>query len=242
MATQDQRERLVRDLRELILATQEQHPDQQQAERSADSSLSDRSRRIIGALHALAQTLYAASQYNSEVDPTLARKAIGNVLIRVIDLVLELHPDQPSLPLSLSQLLLALKDLDRGAVSPLLTPEKTSARPPDRFNEVFLRAVAAAAMTVLVDGGVRRDDASQYVAHSMRKMGYRLRGNAPDAKQIARWRATLMGKKRSDAKDVKRYQDALIEMKDKEPYQAADILLSSLPSMHPPNFPKKPPS
>jgi hypothetical protein len=51
-----------------------------------------------------------------------------------------------------------------------------------------------------------------------------------------------MGKKGADAKDVKRYRDALVEMSDKEPYQAADILLTSLPHLHPPNFPRKPPS
>src|SRR5262249_14311397 len=72
-----------------------------------------RAMEIIRAINQLGHTLHACSMYDAK-QPEDLRKVMANILIKVIDLIMELYPDHPEWAIPLNQLLFSLKDLDRG--------------------------------------------------------------------------------------------------------------------------------
>jgi hypothetical protein len=120
----------------------EQSPPQQMA-------LSDRSAAIMRAIAELGETLHTSATYKA-THPQEVRKVAGNILIKVIDLILQLYPEHPDWVIPLNQLLYGLRDLDRGKPNILFEPVKLDNRPPNTIADVIFRAIPAAAMTVLM--------------------------------------------------------------------------------------------
>jgi hypothetical protein len=128
----------------------------------------------------LAFTLRAASTFNPAQQPDCGRESVRTALAGVIRLVAALFPNEPSLPVSLNHLLYGLWDLDQGKVVPLLRPAKVPYSPGKSLSEDLLRALPAAAMTVLVNNRVmKRTDAGSEIARRLTRMGYRHPSGAP---------------------------------------------------------------
>jgi hypothetical protein len=87
------------------------------------------------AIGKLGDTLHASSKYNA-TNPEGLRKVAANILIKVIDLVLELYPRNPEWAIPLNQLLYGLKDLDRGKPNRLFEPVRLDHGPPNPIADV----------------------------------------------------------------------------------------------------------
>jgi hypothetical protein len=120
-----------------------------QDRRPQEQAFSDRSAGIVAAVAKLGATLHGAATSNAE-QPQDVRKVAANILVKVIDLILELYPDHPDWVIPLNQLLFGLKDLDRGKPNSLFEAVKLENRPPNNVADVLFRAIPAAAMTVLM--------------------------------------------------------------------------------------------
>jgi hypothetical protein len=169
------------------------------------------------------------------------RKVAGNILIKVIDLILELYPEHPEWIIPLDQLLFGLRDLDRGKSNNLFQPLKLDHRPPNTIADMIFRAIPAAAMTILMKKArVKRTEAAATIARKLNKLGYRdgsgalIKGN-----QVAQWREDVTARQPRELA-ARRYYDALKEVEALEPQAAVTFLLNALPSLPPPHFPQNP--
>jgi hypothetical protein len=114
-------------------------------------------------------------------------------LAGVIKLISDLFPEEPAFPAPLIQLRQDLDDLERGKVAPFFEPVKVAHRPPTALSEELFRAIAAAAMTRLMeDKDLSRDNAARDVAGRFSRMGAKSSGEAITARQIAKWREKMM--------------------------------------------------
>lgn len=128
-------------------------------------------------------------------DPESQRQAAMMSLAAVIDFlnsVDDCHREQLGKPLV--TLFIALDALDKGKRSPLLGPTKQGGRPADTDFEAGYKAEAAAAMTLLMDNGLRQKEAARKVAKELSRFGYRLPGGrAPSARTVRGWRDECIG-------------------------------------------------
>ena len=211
----------------------EQSPPQQMA-------LSDRSAAIMRAIAELGETLHTSATYKA-THPQEVRKVAGNILIKVIDLILQLYPEHPDWVIPLNQLLYGLRDLDRGKPNILFEPVKLDNRPPNTIADVIFRAIPAAAMTVLMKKArVKRTEAAQTIAGRLNKLGYIDRSGGPiKGIQVAQWREDIMAQRPRELA-ARRYLDALKEVEALEPQEAVTYLLNALVSLPPPHFPQNP--
>jgi len=214
-------------------AMNEAQPQQEEVARA-------RSAAIITAVANLAVTLHACATANVE-QPQEVRKVAANILIKVIDLILELHPEHPEWVIPLNQLLYGLKDLDRGKPNILFQPVKLDNRPPNTIADVIFRAIPAAAMTILMKKGrVKRTEAAATIARRLNKLGYRDGSGGPfKGNQVAQWREDIMAQRPREL-SARRYHDALKEVEAMEPQEAMTYILNALPSLPPPHFPQNP--
>jgi hypothetical protein len=207
--------------------------EQSQAEQEASRT---RSAAIIAAIAKLGDTLHGCSTYNA-TNPEDLRKVAANILIKVIDLVLELYPRKPEWAIPLNQLLYGLKDLDRGKPNPLFEPVKLDHGPPNPIADVIFRPIPAAAMTCLMDNGVKRRPAAETIARRLNSLGYRGRsGQRIKATQVMQWREEVMSRVPKEELAARRYWEALNEVKGMGSEEAVAYLLNSLPSLPPPHF------
>ena len=99
----------------------------------------------------------------------------------MIQLISAMCPNEVSLLLPLNELLYGLYDLDRGKVVALLGPTKVSHSPGIATSDELFRAMAAAAMTCLVERtAMTRAQAAKDVARRLSRMGYK----HPSGKEI----------------------------------------------------------
>jgi hypothetical protein len=203
--------------------------------------VSARSAAIMARIERLAVTLHQSSTYDGQ-GPQEVRKVAANVLIKVVDLVLELYPDHPEWVVPLQQLLFGLKDLDRGKPNRLFEPVKVDHCPPNSISDVMFRAIPAAAMTCLMErGGIKRTQAAATIAKRLNALGYTDRfGGAIKGAQVEQWREEAMAKRPKEELAARRYHEALIEVEAKAPQEAVTYLLESLPRLPPPHFPNNP--
>ncbi|MFY9836128.1 MAG: hypothetical protein WAK55_06595 [Xanthobacteraceae bacterium] len=208
---------------------------------AGQETVSARSAAIVAAIGGLGATLHASSLYNAKL-PQDVRKVAANILIKVIDLIMELYPKNPEWVITLDQLLYGLKDLDRGKPNVLFEPVKLDNRPPNTIADVIFRAIPAAAMTCLMrKDGIKRAEAAETIARKLRKLGYKDRsGAAIKTAQIAQWREEAMARRPKEQLAARRYRDALNEVKGMTPEEAVTYLLASLPNLPPPHFPQNP--
>ncbi len=197
----------------------------------------------LAAIVVFTNTLREVSKIYGGRPPEESREAIKFALHGVIQLISGLYPTEPAFPRPLNDLLYALHDLDHGSVGPLLTPTMVSNRPGMALSEELFRAIVAATMTRLMEGGKKKKDAAREVARRLAKMGGKTASGAiVRAGQIEKWREKMMTERAAENKDVARYQEALKMLGGMKPEEAVDLLLSSLTDLSPSNFPKKPPA
>ncbi len=197
---------------------------------------------LTAAMQFLGVALQAASQYDPS-QPDHGRKHVVQALVGVNQLIAALFPNKPVLPVALVDLTCALKDLERGIVAPMLKPAEVSHRPPNALSAELFRALPAAAMTLEMQAGKSRNDASRDIAGQLNKMGYRGgSGNRIEASQVSKWREKMMTERAAENLAVARYQLALEQVKGMTPGEAAKVLLANMLALHPPTIPKKPAS
>jgi hypothetical protein len=199
---------------------------------------------IRAAIQLLGEALGKASSSFTLTPPDQARAAVRAALVATIQLISALYPDEPSFPGPLNQLLYDLKDLDHGRVGPLLEPTKVPNRPPSATSEELFRAIVAAAMTLLMDGGkVSRNEAARDIARRLSKMGCKHSSGKPvTGPQIAKWREKMTTEWAAENLAVARYQLALQMVSGEPPVEVVALILDSLTDLSPANFPKKPPA
>ena len=165
-------------------------------------------------------------------------------VVGMIQLISAMCPNEVSLLLPLNELLYGLYDLDRGKVVALLGPTKVSHSPGIATSDELFRAMAAAAMTCLVERtAMTRAQAAKDVARRLSRMGYKHpSGKEIKPAQIVDWREKMMTELAAENRAVGRYQTALYWVKDEEPQAALTFLLNALPGVSPARNPKKPPT
>lgn len=194
---------------------------------------------LAAAIQVLGLALQAASQYDPSL-PDHRRKHVVQALVGVNQLIAALFPNKPMLPVTLIDLACALKDLDRGIVSPMLKPAEVGHRPPNALSAELFRALPAAAMSLEMQAGKSRKDASHEIAARLNRMGYRdSLGNPIEGAQVAKWREKMMTERAAENLAVARYELALEQVKGMAPGEAAKFLLTNMPALNPPTIPKK---
>jgi hypothetical protein len=202
----------------------------------------ERAAELAIAIATFTNTLRAASTIYSGSPAEQARGAIKIALHGVVTLISNLYPNEPAFPRPLNDLLYHLHDLDHGAVA-VLKPTKVSSRPSLALSEELFRAIVAAAMTSLMNGGKKKKEAARDIARRLAKVGGKsASGEIIQAGQIEKWREKMMTERAAENKGVARYQEALEILSGMEPNEAVDLMLSSLTDLSPANFPKKPPA
>jgi hypothetical protein len=213
-----------------------QTPDEQaRAKRSAE---------LATAVQFFTNTIKMASANYSPTPPEQARAAVRIALVGVVRLILDFFPNEPSLPLPFNQLLYDLFDLEYGRVASFFEPKKVSNNPGISLSDGLFRAIAAAAMSRLVEGTkMSLDEAAHDIARKLSKMGGRhSSGKSIGASQITRWRETMMAGLASEDRGVARYKLTLELVAGTEPLKAVGFLMDQLPYLSPANFPKILPS
>jgi predicted phage terminase large subunit-like protein len=166
-----------------------------------------RTAEIRASLQFFARALQLASMGYTPEPPDQARTAVRIALAGVIKLISDLFPDEPSFPAPLIQLRLDLDDLERGKVSKLFKAKKVAHRPPTALSEELFRAMAAAAVTRLMEGAkLTHEKAGRDVARRLEKMGAKSSGKAVTYKQVADWREKMMTELASENLGVARYE------------------------------------
>jgi hypothetical protein len=195
---------------------------------------------LTAAMQFLGVALQAASGSDPH-QPDHGRKHVVQALVGVNRLIGALFPNLPALPVALIDLACALRDLERGIVAPLLRPAEVTHRPPNALSAELFRALPAAAMTLAMQAGKGRREASREIASQLYKMGYRdTSGNRIEGAQVAKWREKMMTERAAENLAVARYQLALEQVKGVAPGEAVEFLLANMPALHPPTIPKKP--
>jgi hypothetical protein len=142
-----------------------------------------------------ARLRFAKCLYEAYEEAEAHREAAMLSLTAVIDFLASVddcHREQLGKPLL--TLFVALDAVHKGKRSPLLEPAKQGGRPSDTDFEAGYKAWAAAAMTLLMDTGLRQKEAARKVAKEMSRHGYRLPGGkAPSATTVRAWRDQVIG-------------------------------------------------
>jgi hypothetical protein len=209
--------------------------------------MSERAQGAAGQISKLLHVLESA-----QIDPPSgnqkARAVVGNALICVIDLVQEFKPDNPTCVQPLRNLLYALKNLDQGHTSELLKKYKPRGRAPKSVEDVLVRSLICAAMTCLVKGGMKREEASRAVYRTLHAKRFKFPDLIRKAKssgsfragaQIEKWRERIMEEERSNNLTGRSYRDALELVREIPPDRAAKLLIELTQSCHPSYFPSK---
>jgi hypothetical protein len=187
------------------------------------------------------QEFWIRLQMASSYDPTAqdsGRSSARIALTAVLEFLAVLYPKLSPLPLSLQDLLQGLTDLDRGTVIPLLTPPKKRGRRTNQLSDELFRAIAAAAMTSLMNSPeMDRKLAARNIARRLSEMGYG--PGKITTVQIEKWREKMMTERAAENLAVQRYEMALQWVQLMAPADAVRFLLSHLPILHPVYFPKK---
>jgi hypothetical protein len=144
----------------------------------------------------------------------------------------------------LRQLQYALHDLDGGKVVPLLEPMKVAHRPAQPVGIKGFRAVAAAAMELMIQAGVGRKEAARQVARKLSQLGYDDGpGRIITADRVEDWRDHVLTERPAEDVGAARFQRLKDRFAGCDPSKlktGADLLLERLPLAVP--IPKKPPS
>jgi hypothetical protein len=194
------------------------------------------------AIRFLGSALQAASNYDPS-QPDHGRASVLAALVGVNQLIAALFPNAPALPVALIELACALKDLDRGTVAPLLKPAEVGHRPPSPLSDELFKAIPAAAMTLQMKAGKKRDDAAGEIASRLNRMGYRHpSGDRLEGSQVGKWREKMMTERAAENLAVARYQLALQQVNGMAPAEGAALLLDNIPGLYPQKIPQKPPS
>jgi hypothetical protein len=199
---------------------------------STTNAVSDRSAELQAAIRFVFDSLQKASVGYDRLQPADARARAGIALAAAIHLISGIYPNEPVFVSPLNGLLYSLFDLDHGKVVPLLHPAKIANSPGNALADELFKAIAAAAMTLLVEGKVmQRKQASQDILKRLRAMGItHLSGKAITANQIAKWREKMMRELAWENLAVARYELALKYVGGLEPVPAVKFLLDSLPA------------
>jgi hypothetical protein len=107
----------------------------------------------------------------------------------------------------LHKLVLALLDVDNGTPNRMLVPPKRRVYP-DETQDSLAKAFAAAAVTVLMQGGFKRESAESYVNRKIQRWVFSRRQNF-NGKTLRAWRKRISGGLRSSDIDTAAYYDAL---------------------------------
>ena len=209
-----------------------------------ESSLTNRSAELQAAVRFCSGALRMAAAGYDPSQPADARACVRIAVVGMIQLISAMCPNEVSLLLPLNELLYGLYDLDRGKVVALLGPTKVSHSPGIATSDELFRAMAAAAMTCLVERtAMTRAQAAKDVARRLSRMGYKHpSGKEIKPAQIVDWREKMMTELAAENRAVGRYQTALYWVKDEEPQAALTFLLNALPGVSPARNPKKPPT
>jgi hypothetical protein len=209
-----------------------------------ERSQTNRVAELVPAILNFRTELLTASLGFRPESSTQARGCANNALVGVIKFVLHLFPNDPTSALPLNELLYGLEDLDHGKVTPLLEPARVPNNPGVSLSEDLFRATVAAGMSVMMTGRrMKRAEAARHVARGLSKIGCKhASGKAITPMQIGKWREKMMRERAAESRAVQRYQMVLKELAGKDPIQGASMLLDSLASVSPSNFPKKPPA
>jgi hypothetical protein len=196
---------------------------------STTNTASNRPAELQAAIRFVFGALQEASAGYDRLQPE-ARGRVGKALVAAIHLISEIYPNEPSFAFPLNDLLYSLFDLDHGKVVPLLRPAKIANSPGNALADELFKAIAAAAMTRLVEGKVmQRKQASQDIVKRLKAMGItHLSGKAITANQIEKWREKMMRELASENQAVARYEFALKYVSGLEPVPAVEFLLDSL--------------
>jgi hypothetical protein len=133
---------------------------------------SGREAEIAAAIQQFWIRLQIASSYDPAARDS-GRSSARIALIAVMEFLAVLYPKLSPLPLALQDLLQGLTDLDRGTIIPLLTPSKKRGRRPNELSDELFRAIAAAAMTILMKSPeMDRILASRNIARQLSEMEF----------------------------------------------------------------------
>ena len=198
---------------------------------STTNAGSNRSAELQAAIRFVFGALQEASAGYDRLQPG-ARGKVGKALVAAIHLISEIYPNEPGFAFPLNDLLYSLFDLDHGKVVPLLRRAKVANSPGNALADELFKAIAAAAMTCLVEGKVmQRKQASQDILKRLKAMGItHLSGNAITANQITKWRENMMAGWAAEDRAVARYEYALKYVSGLEPVAAVKFLLGFLSS------------
>jgi hypothetical protein len=149
---------------------------------------------VTAAMNRLGQALADAKQKHAD-SPDGGREAalmaVGGVceFIESVDQFRALGLVTP-----LALLGVALTDIDRGAVAPLLQKRRLGRRAPETHVRQYVKAHAAATMHILMEIGFRRREAAESVADLLRHHGVSLAGGFDVTwRTVAGWRDSLEG-------------------------------------------------
>lgn len=127
----------------------------------------------------------------------------------------------------LAQLMSALLAASQGAAHPLLTPlHREGGRPPADLLPQLKRARAAAALDLLIEAGLSRDEAASRVIGKLHQVGadiFNASGQAARA-ELVRLRDRLKSRRGGPAANF--YWKSLSEVQDQPPEQGAKWLLA----------------
>jgi hypothetical protein len=195
-----------------------------------EGAAAKRAAEVRASLQFLSHTLQLASVGYTPEPPEQARTAVRIALAGVIKLISDLFPDEPSFPAPLIQLRLDLDDLESGKVSKLFKAKKVDHRPPTALSEDLFRAIAAAAMTRLMEGRrLKLEEAARDVARRLSRIGAKdASGKAITYRRIAKWREEMMTELASENLAVARYEHTLRMLGEMEPSEAVELMLDKL--------------
>jgi hypothetical protein len=131
---------------------------------------------------------------------------------------------------ALNNLSMALQDIDRGN-SPIFFAPSVQNRPRDKARLFILKAVAAAAMQLLMDSGRTKADAAAIVAKKLNLAGFSLPGlkaRPASAKTIALWRDKFSGHSDEEGADAYKFTLQQARVTHTNPSQQAELVMGSL--------------
>lgn len=156
-----------------------------------------------------------------------AVNAIDAVVRFLVDSGVPADDQQP-----LIDILAAFRDHDRSKPNTLFDKKKRPGGGTLSQHGAW-RAVVAAAVTLLVNAGVKKKDAMVRVAGSLKKAGIK----GVTSKQLDSWHREISSKRFGDAGAVQIYKSTLDEAAathPEDPLGAAEVLLAALPKLEPP--------
>ncbi|MBV8400493.1 MAG: hypothetical protein JOZ17_17390 [Acetobacteraceae bacterium] len=138
-----------------------------------------------------------------------------------------------------------MADLEHGKVTPMLQARKVGHRPRGSHEREVVRATAAAALDVMVVGGIKKKEAARLVARELAELGYRdPPGRRITAAKVEDWRERMMTDLPSENVAVGRFRRArqhFQEAPPSDPRAQAMAMLRNLASITPPARQETPP-